>query len=80
MKQPTIIRDVRRVIAPASIRCVLCKLYASSPPGVVRFEVRYNGKGLMPENPLCALTRCKYVCDACIEVIRTLRAAKETHA
>jgi hypothetical protein len=78
--QVPIVRIARRVIAPSGIRCVLCKLYADddeSPPGVVSFEVRYNGDDGRrddgrPENPLCALTRCKYVCDDCIEILRKM--------
>jgi hypothetical protein len=68
----TIVRSARRVLAPASVRCGLCKLNASddeSPPSVVHFEVRYNGDDGMPENPLCALTRRKYICDSCIVVV-----------
>lgn len=71
----TIVREARRVIAPVGIRCVLCKLYADddgSPPAVVRFEVHYNGVAGLPENPLCALTRRKYVCDECVVTIRGL--------
>jgi hypothetical protein len=79
-KQVSIVRVARRVISPGGIRCVLCKLYASddeAPPGVESFEVRYNGDDGWrdegrPENPLCALTRRKYVCDDCIEALKRM--------
>jgi hypothetical protein len=76
----TIVRIARRVLAPASVRCALCKLPAEdeqSPPGVVHFEVRYNGDDGMPKNPLSALTRRKYVCDSCIDAVVTLRKPAE---
>jgi hypothetical protein len=72
-KSVVIVREARRVMAPACIRCVLCKLYAGDnerPPGVVHFEVKYNGDDGLPENPLCALTRRKYICDECIDTIK----------
>ena len=69
----TIVREVRRVFAPASIRCALCKLYAGddeTPPSVHQIGIKYNGDGLMPENPLVALNRHRYICDDCIDAIK----------
>lgn len=76
-KPVTIVRTLKRLACHTS-KCALCKLFLNNadPYGFAEFTVQYNGTGIMPENPLCALTRRKPLCDACIQVIVE---AKEAH-
>lgn len=67
-QQVAIRRQITHAFAPG-LRCVLCKLYARADEGVVSFEVRYTGDDGVPLNPLCALTRRKYVCDDCVAAL-----------
>lgn len=75
-----IVRDVARIIGPVGVRCALCKLYIDEAatarserpgaPGALNIEIRYNGDEVCPENPLCALTRRKFICDECAIAIK----------